>query len=271
MFITTAFLLGLCVGSFLNVVIYRLPLMMKREWLAQCAELRGESLPEAPTLNLVYPPSRCPACERPIRPWENIPVLSYLFLRGRCSCREKPISMEYPLVELATGILSAIVAWHFGVDYPVIAALFLTWALIALSIIDLHHFLLPDDITQPFLWLGILLGFFNIFVDLPTAVAGAMAGYLSLWSVYWAFKLVTGKEGMGYGDFKLLALLGAWLGWQALPTIIILSSAVGAVVGIVLVVIKGQDRNQPLPFGPFLAAAGWLALLGGGDWLQLVP
>ncbi len=270
-FTATAFLLGLCIGSFLNVVIYRLPIMMKREWEQQCAELREESLPERPPFNLITPNSRCPTCEKPIRPWENIPVLSYLFLRGRCSCREKAISIEYPLVELFTGIASAVIAWHFGFGNQAIFALFLTWALIALSVIDFHHFLLPDDITQPFLWLGLLLGLFGVFVDLETAVIGAIAGYLSLWSVYWAFKLVTGKEGMGYGDFKLLALLGAWLGWQALPTIIILSSMVGAVIGILLVLLKRQESSHPLPFGPFLAAAGWLSLLGGGDWLNLFP
>jgi len=262
-------LLGLTVGSFLNVVIHRLPMMMEHEWRAHCAELAEGNIPSpADTeekLTLSAPRSRCPHCGHAITVLENIPVLSYLWLRGRCSACSEKISIRYPLIEFITALLSIMVAWHFGFTWPALAALFFTWALIALTMIDFDHQLLPDSITLPFLWLGLALSLWPVFVDSPTAIIGAIAGYLSLWIVYWAFKLITGKEGMGYGDFKLLALLGAWIGWQMLPVIILLSSAVGAVVGITLILLRGRNRNIPIPFGPYLAAAGWIALLWGDD------
>jgi len=267
-FIITATILGLLVGSFLNVVIHRLPLMMERSWRNQCHELLGAPPTEQGTetpFNLVTPRSRCPHCGHAITAMENIPVVSYLFLKGRCAGCGKPISARYPLVELATGVLSGITAWHFGFGWAAGAALVLTWALVALSVIDFDHQLLPDDITLPFLWIGLLLNLGDLFTDSTSSVIGAMAGYLSLWSIYMLFKIVTGKEGMGYGDFKLLAMLGAWLGWQALPVIIVLSSMVGAVLGIGLILFRGRDKNIPIPFGPYLAAAGWLALLWGHD------
>ena len=269
-FIFLMILLGLLIGSFLNVVVYRLPIMMEREWRLQCAELLGDPQPAAGTpFNLMTPSSRCPTCDRPIKAYENIPVLSYLFMRGRCACGETSISPQYPLVEACTGVLSGIVAWRFGFGASTATALLLTWALIALSIIDLKKQLLPDSITLPFLWLGIALALFGVFTDLKSSVIGAMAGYLSLWSVYQLFRLLTGKEGMGYGDFKLLAMLGAWQGWQYLIAIIIVSSLAGALVGITLIVLRGRDRNIPMPFGPFLAAAGWITLLWGDTLNQL--
>lgn len=268
-------LLGLTVGSFLNVVIHRLPIMMEREWRASCVEItEGDNTADtasntqkdnSETFNLSTPRSRCPHCGHAISALENIPVLSYLWLRGRCSGCSAKISMRYPIIEFITALLSVTVAWHFGFSWAALAGLFFTWALIALTMIDFDHQLLPDSITLPFLWLGLTLSLWQVFVDSPTAIIGALAGYLSLWTIYWAFKLLTGKEGMGYGDFKLLALLGAWMGWQMLPVIILLSSAVGAVVGITLIVVRGRDRNIPIPFGPYLAAAGWIALLWGHD------
>lgn len=265
LFIVTAALVGLMVGSFLNVVIHRLPIMMEREWRSQCAELLNQ--PQEPTrpFNLWTPSSRCPACEHRIGAMENIPLLSYALQRGRCAHCRAPISIQYPLIEVLSGVLAAIVAWQFGFGWPALAALVLTWALIVLSGIDFRHQLLPDNITLPFLWLGLGLGLFGIFTDLESSVIGAMIGYLCLWLVYQVFRLLTGKEGMGYGDFKLLALLGAWQGWQYLSAIIIMSSLVGAVVGIGLILIRGQDRNVPLPFGPFLAIAGWITLLWGEE------
>lgn len=266
--------LGLTIGSFLNVVIHRLPIMMEREWRTHCTELteNSEATEKAAveenkqdTFNLSTPRSRCPHCGHAITASENIPVLSYLWLRGRCSGCGAGISARYPIIEIVTALLSVTIAWHFGFSWAALAGLLLTWALIALTMIDFDHQLLPDSITLPFLWLGLALSLGNIFVDSHTAIIGAIAGYLSLWSIYWAFKLLTGKEGMGFGDFKLLALLGAWMGWQMLPVIILLSSAVGAVVGITLIVVRGRDRNIPIPFGPYLAAAGWLALLWGND------
>ncbi len=258
-------LLGLCVGSFLNVVIYRLPKMMEQDWLAQCAELRGEAAPDqGEALSLAKPRSRCPSCGHQITALENIPLLSYLLiLKGKCSGCGTRISPRYPVIELMTGLLSAYAAWHFGPTIQTIGALALLWALIALSAIDLDTQLLPDSITLPLLWLGLAFNLWSAFADLPTAVIGAMAGYLSLWSVFWLFKLATGKEGMGYGDFKLLAALGAWLGWQMLPAIILLSSIVGAIVGIALIVAARRGRNVPIPFGPYLAAAGVIALFWG--------
>lgn len=257
-------LLGLCVGSFLNVVIHRLPQMMEREWRAQCAELRGEEIPAGEALSLARPRSRCPACGHPITALENIPLISYLLiLKGKCSGCGTRISARYPLIEAVTGLLSAYAAWHFGPTLQAAGALALLWALIALSAIDLDTQLLPDSITLPLLWLGLVFNLWSTYTDLPTAVIGAMAGYLALWSVFWLFKLATGKEGMGYGDFKLLAALGAWLGWQMLPAIVLLSSVVGAVVGIILIVAARHGRNVPIPFGPYLAAAGIIALFWG--------
>jgi len=239
--------------------------MMEQDWQAQCAELRGESPPDqGEALSLAKPRSRCPNCGHQITALENIPLVSYLLiLKGKCSGCGTRISPRYPITELLTGLLSAFAAWHFGPTIQTVGALALLWALIALSAIDLDTQLLPDSITLPLLWLGLAFNLWTTFADLPTAVIGAMAGYLSLWSVFWLFKLATGKEGMGYGDFKLLAALGAWLGWQMLPAIILLSSVVGAVVGIALIVAARHGRNVPIPFGPYLAAAGVIALFWG--------
>ncbi|KAB2927089.1 MAG: prepilin peptidase [Dechloromonas sp.] len=257
-------LLGLCVGSFLNVVIHRLPKMMEREWQNQCAELRGETAVDEAPLSLAKPRSRCPHCGHAISALENIPLFSYLLiLRGKCSGCGQPISPRYPIVELISGLLSAYAAWHFGPTIQTAGALLLIWALIALSAIDLDTQLLPDSITLPLLWLGLAFNLTGAFANLSSAVVGAMAGYLALWSVFWLFKLATGKEGMGYGDFKLLAALGAWLGWQMLPAIILLSSIVGATVGIALIVAARHGRNVPIPFGPYLAAAGFIAIFWG--------
>lgn len=258
-------LLGLCIGSFLNVVIHRLPKMMEQDWRAQCAELRGDAPPEAgETLTLARPRSRCPACGHQITALENIPLISYLLiLKGKCSGCGEPISPRYPIIEALTALLSAWTAWHFGPTLQAAGALLLIWSLIALAAIDLDTQLLPDSITLPLIWLGLAFNLAHSYTDLGSAVVGAMAGYLSLWSVFWLFKLLTGKEGMGYGDFKLLAALGAWLGWQMLPSIILLSSLVGALVGITLIVAARHGRNVPIPFGPYLAAAGAIALFWG--------
>ncbi|MBA3022598.1 MAG: A24 family peptidase [Gammaproteobacteria bacterium] len=268
LFVTVCGLLGLMVGSFLNVVIHRLPKMMEREWHAQCAELSGESIPESAPYNLIVPRSACPHCQHAIGAMENIPVLSYLMLRGRCKGCGAHISARYPIVEILSGILSAYAAWHFGFSLAAGAALIMIWALIALTFIDFDTQLLPDAITLPLLWLGLLLNINDTFTSLTNAVVGAVAGYLVLWSVYWLFKLVTGKEGMGYGDFKLLAAIGAWLGWTMLPLTILLSSLVGAVVGIALIVIAKQGRNIPIPFGPYLAGGGLIALFWGQPLTQ---
>jgi len=262
-FSTVAALLGLCVGSFLNVVIHRLPKMMERQWRAECAELTGQQAPAAERYNLVVPRSACPSCNRPITALENIPLLSWLALRGKCAGCGTRISLRYPVVEAATALLSAYVAWHFGFGVAAAGALLFTWAMIALTGIDLDTCYLPDSITLPLLWLGLLFNVNGTFTPLPSAVIGAAAGYLSLWAVYWAFKWATGKEGMGYGDFKLLAAIGAWLGWQMLPLTILLSSLVGAVIGIGLIVFAGRGRSVPIPFGPYLAIAGMIALLHG--------
>ena len=257
-------LLGLCVGSFLNVVIHRLPRMMEREWKAQCAELRGEALQDGEPLTLALPRSRCPHCGHQITALENIPLFSYLvLLRGKCAGCGQRISPRYPIIELLTGLVSAYAAWHFGPTLQLAGALLLIWALIALSAIDFDTQLLPDSITLPLLWLGLLFNLSATFAELPAAVIGAMAGYLALWSVFWLFKLATGKEGMGYGDFKLLAALGAWLGWPLLPAIILISSVVGAVVGVTLIIAARHGRNVPIPFGPYLAAAGVITLFWG--------
>ena len=256
---------GLMVGSFLNVVIHRLPKMMEREWRAQCAELGGTPAEPSPAYNLMVPRSACPHCGHKITAAENIPVLSYLLLRGKCRQCGAAISIRYPVVEAMTGALSAFAAWHFGFGAAGLGALLLIWALIALTFIDVDTQLLPDTITLPLLWLGLLFSFTGAFSDLHSAVIGAVAGYLALWAVYWLFKLATGKEGMGYGDFKLLSALGAWLGWQMLPLVILLSSVVGAVVGIALVAAARHGRNVPIPFGPYLAGGGLIALLWGHD------
>lgn len=258
-------LLGLCIGSFLNVVIHRLPIMMEQDWLAQCAELRGEAAPDTgESLTLALPRSRCPSCGHQITPLENIPLLSYLLiLKGKCSGCGTRISPRYPIIESLTALLSALTVWHFGPSMQAVGALLLVWSLIALAAIDLDTQLLPDSITLPLIWLGLAFNIAATYTDLGAAVVGAMAGYLSLWSVFWLFKLFTGKEGMGYGDFKLLAALGAWLGWQMLPSIILLSSLVGALVGVALIVAARHGRNVPIPFGPYLAAAGMIALFWG--------
>ncbi|OQY54182.1 MAG: prepilin peptidase [Candidatus Parabeggiatoa sp. nov. 2] len=296
--------LGLIVGSFLNVVIYRLPKMMEREWRTQCTQLLGDgavikkrqikktrfikklrlsprrlrklfattnflrSEQPAPThsgdvFNLIWPRSRCPHCGHQITALENIPIFSYIWQRGKCTACHKPISIRYPLIEGLSAILAIITAVFVAPGWPLLGALALTWALLAASVIDFDHQLLPDSIILPMLWLGLLCNRFELYTDLESSLIGAIVGYLSLWTIYWLFKLITGKEGMGYGDFKLLALLGAWMGWQILPVIILMSSFVGAVVGITLIISRGHDRNVPIPFGPYLAAAGWLSLLWG--------
>ncbi|MCB1802393.1 MAG: prepilin peptidase [Gammaproteobacteria bacterium] len=263
-----ALLLGLVVGSFLNVVILRLPRHMHDELAASCADLHGE--PVEPVSNrlfgldyLIHPPSTCPQCGHGIRAWENIPVLSYLLLRGRCSNCKTPISVRYPIIEGVTGLLSLLVALHFGATSTALVALVLVWTLITLTVIDLDEQLLPDQLTLPLVWLGLLVNINGMFTDLTSAVIGAAAGYLSLWLVFQVFRLITGREGMGYGDFKLLAVFGAFLGWQLLPLVVLLSSLLGAVVGITLIVVRGRDRQIPIPFGPYLAAAGLVALLWG--------
>ena len=259
-----ALMIGLLVGSFLNVVVYRLPKMMQRDWCEQSREiLELPAEPQTTTFNLVLPNSSCPHCSHEIKPWENIPVISYLFLRGKCSSCKSPISMRYPLVELSCGLLSAYIAWHFGFTWQAGAMLLLTWGLLAMSLIDVDHQLLPDSLVLPLLWLGLIANSFGLFTSLENALWGAIAGYLSLWSVYWLFKLVTGKEGMGYGDFKLLAMLGAWGGWQVLPLTILLSSLVGAVLGLIMLRLRNAETSTPIPFGPYLAIAGWIALLWG--------
>jgi leader peptidase (prepilin peptidase)/N-methyltransferase len=267
LFLITIAVIGLSVGSFLNVVIYRIPVILENEWQRQCRELIDVAEPEAEesTFNLMFPGSQCPNCKHKITFWENIPVLSYILLKGRCSeCKQK-ISLRYPVIELATALLSFVATWHFGFSWQTLFALLLTWALIALSMIDYDHKLLPDNIVLPFLWLGLLININGVFIDLHSAVIGAIAGYLSLWSIFWLFKLITGKEGMGYGDFKLLALFGAWFGWQYLLQIVLLSSLVGAILGISLVLIFGRDRSIPIPFGPYLATAGWISMLWGEE------
>jgi leader peptidase (prepilin peptidase)/N-methyltransferase len=255
---------GLLFGSFLNVVIHRLPKMMQRESDNYVAAETGKQLPHTDRYNLMVPRSACPHCKHQITALENIPVVSYLVLRGRCSNCKAPISPRYPAIELLTGVLSAVMIWHFGSGWAGLSTLFFLYALVAMTFIDADTQLLPDDLTYPLLWAGLIMNINGTFVPLQDAVIGAAAGYLSLWSIYWAFKLATGKEGMGYGDFKLLAALGAWMGWTMLPTIILLSSVVGAVVGIGLIVFAKHGRNNPIPFGPYLAAAGLIAMLYGG-------
>jgi leader peptidase (prepilin peptidase)/N-methyltransferase len=258
------------VGSFLNVVIYRLPVMMQAAWRRDCLEyLQMPAEPKGERFDLLWPSSHCPVCKTEIKAYQNVPVLSYVCLRGKCAHCAAPISLRYPLIEAFTGVCSATVAWHFGYGLPMLFGLVLTWSLIALSFIDIDQQLLPDSITLPVLWLGVVLSLFSIYTDSQASIIGAVAGYMSLWSVYQLFKLLTGKEGMGFGDFKLLALLGAWLGWQYLPLIIILSSLVGALIGITMIVFRQHDAGRPIPFGPYLAAAGWLALIWGSDLNRL--
>lgn len=263
-YLAVIFMLGLIVGSFLNVLILRLPLMLQRDWRTQCSELLGlEDGPEAETFNLVTPGSHCPRCRHEIKAWENIPLLSYLLLGGRCSRCKAAISPRYPLIELGGALTAVMAAFWFGVSLQALFAIGLGWALLALAVIDLEHQLLPDDITLPFLWLGIALNFFNVFTDLHSGVLGAISGYGVLWSVYVVYKLITGKAGMGHGDFKLLALLGAWLGWQLLPLIIIIASLLGAIIGLGMIIFRAHDKDIPIPFGPYLAIGGWIALLWG--------
>ncbi len=267
LFTVVAFV-SLCIGSFLNVVILRLPRMMEQDWRCQCEEFlelpEGQKKPEEP-VTLSSPASTCPSCGHRIKPWENIPVISYLLLKGKCSSCKTGISPRYPIIEAVTALFSLITVMIIGPSYAALWALLLVWALVALTVIDFDTQLLPDSMTLPLMWLGLVLNYFNTFTDFSSAFWGAVAGYLSLWSVYWLFKLVTGKEGMGHGDFKLLAALGAWLGWQLLPAVILLSSVVGAIVGISLIVFRGQGREVPIPFGPYLAAAGLLSLWFGAE------
>lgn len=276
LYLSLIFLFSLMVGSFLNVVIHRLPIMMERDWRAEYRDYfdEDESISTNERYNLMVPRSACPHCGHAITAIENIPLLSWLWLRGRCRECRAPISARYPLVELLTALLSVAIAATLAPGWGVLAALLLTWSLVALTFIDLDKMLLPDQITLPLLWGGLLFNLLGGFVPLVDAVLGAMAGYLVLWSLYWSFKLLTGKEGMGYGDFKLLAALGAWLGWQALPIILLLSSLVGAVIGITLIALRKHHQGNPIPFGPYLAIAGWIALLWGDKitrwYLELV-
>jgi len=267
-FYLTVALLSLMVGSFLNVVVYRFPKMLEREWYGECREFLAEEVKDIPLknfseMNLSKPDSTCPKCGHKIRFYENIPVLSWLFLRGKCSQCKNSISIRYPLVETATAMLSVVIAAYFGPTLSTAFLLILTWGLIALTLIDLDHMLLPDQIVMPLLWMGLLININGAFVPLADAVIGAAVGYMSLFSVFWLFKLITGKEGMGFGDFKLFALFGAWIGWQLLPLLILMASLVGAIVGISLMVFKNHQREQAIPFGPYLAVAGWITILWG--------
>ena len=270
-FVGTAIVFGLLVGSFLNVVIHRLPIMLERDWKSQCIEYLGDNIVLKATetvggdskYNLVVPRSACPTCKQPITALQNIPVLSYVFLGGKCAGCKTRISVRYPLVEAMAGLLTGFLAWRYGVTWTAAFAIIYVWALIALTFIDADTTLLPDDITLPLLWLGLLVNTGGAFTDVSSAILGAAGGYLVLWSVYWGFKLLTGKDGMGYGDFKLLAAIGAWLGWQLLPMVILLSAAVGTVVGIAGILLKGRDKGAKLPFGPYLAAAGFIAMIWG--------
>ena len=275
-YLTTIGLVSLCVGSFLNVVIYRLPLMMQREWQGECRLLLESELKSNKantnepfssglnsTFNLVKPNSTCPKCKTAIKAWQNIPVVSWLFLKGKCASCSNPISARYPIVEAITALLSLVVAYSLGATEQALLYIAITWALVALTFIDIDHMLLPDQITLPLVWLALIAAVLGYTVTPADAIIGAACGYLSLWSVFWLFKLLTGKEGMGYGDFKLLAVFGALLGWQSLLTIILLSSVVGAIIGIALLTIQGKDKATPIPFGPYLAIAGWITMLWG--------
>lgn len=271
-FIALVFVFALLVGSFLNVVIYRLPVMMERAWRDEATEILAQPADHLPEgrFDLVAPRSRCRSCGAQITALQNIPVVSYLLLGGKCASCKAPVSKRYPVVELLTAVLSAIVAWRFGFGWEAAAGIGLTWALVAISVIDIDHQIIPDSIVLPLLWAGLTMSLFHplpgtttLFIDPHNAVVGAIAGYLTLWSVYHLFRIITGKEGMGYGDFKLLAAFGGWLGWQSLPLIVLLSAVVGAVVGIGMILLRGHDRNVPIPFGPYLAAAGWIEMLFG--------
>lgn len=272
-YLTTVGLVSLCIGSFLNVVIYRLPLMMQKEWQTECRLLLADELTSpkteqttsqtTDTFNLVKPNSCCPKCKAAIKPWQNIPIISWLFLKGQCATCNNPISVRYPLVEAITAILSLVVAYTFGATEQALLYVAITWALVALTFIDIDHMLLPDQLTLPLVWLALIAAVMGVTISPSDAIIGAACGYLSLWSMFWLFKLLTGKEGMGYGDFKLLAVFGALLGWQSLLTIILLSSVVGAVIGIALLSIQGKDKATPIPFGPYLAIAGWITMLWG--------
>ena len=271
-FYTIVVIFSLLIGSFLNVVIYRLPKMLEQGWKSECREFLADELAKPVQTNekpitLSTPSSSCPKCQHKIRFYENIPVISWLFLRGKCSQCKAKISLRYPLVELTTAILSVVIAANFGVTFTTLMLLVLTWGLVCLTLIDVDHMLLPDQITLPLLWLGLLVNINGAIVPLSDAVIGAVAGYMSLFSIFWLFKLITGKEGMGHGDFKLVALFGAWIGWQLLPLLILMASAVGAIIGISLMVFKNHQREQAIPFGPYLAIAGWITLLwGNGIW-----
>jgi len=264
-FVSLCTTIGLMVGSFLNVVIFRLPKIMEREWQQQCAELRGETAEILPSLSIAKPRSACTHCGHKITALENIPIISYLVLRGHCSQCNTSISLRYPIIEALTGIISGFVAWHFGYGFAALAALIFVWSVIVLAFIDLDTQLLPDDITLPLLWVGLLVNLGDGFTDIRSAVIGAVSGFLVLWSVYWCFKLATGKEGMGYGDFKLLSVIGAWFGWKMLPLVILLSSLVGAVIGIGLIIVTKHGRNTPIPFGPYLVGGGLIALFWGNQ------
>ena len=271
-YLTTVGLISLCVGSFLNVVIYRLPLMMQREWQSECRLLLEDELTAKPTqasnsepFNLVKPNSTCPKCKTAIKPWQNIPIISWIMLKGKCANCSNPISARYPIVEAITALLSLVIAYSFGATEHALLYIFVTWILVALTFIDIDHMLLPDQLTLPLVWLALIAAVMGITISPGDAIVGAACGYLSLWSVFWLFKLLTGKEGMGYGDFKLLAVFGALLGWQSLLTIILLSSVVGAIIGIALLSIQGKDKATPIPFGPYLAIAGWITLLWGAQ------
>ena len=286
LFITLSFIFAATIGSFLNVVIHRFPVMMKREWQQECNQYLQEyhaeivtkigidklntpidSFPEK--YNLVVPGSACPKCKTSIKPWHNLPVFGWLMLKGKCAACHAPISARYPIIEFITGLLVATLAWHFGPSWQFVFASILTFVLVALTGIDLDEMLLPDQMTLPLLWLGLIINLNHTFASPTDAIIGAAAGYLSLWSIFWLFKILTGKEGMGYGDFKLLAVFGAWLGWQMLPLVILLSSLVGALVGITMIVSKRLKQGNPIPFGPYIAAAGWIALIWGQpivDW-----
>lgn len=271
-YLTTIGLVSLCVGSFLNVVIYRLPLMMQREWQGECrllleSELKSNKADESESLNstfnLIKPNSTCPKCKTAIKAWQNIPIISWLLLKGKCASCSNPISARYPIVEAITALLSLVVAYKLGATEQALLYIAITWALVALTFIDIDHMLLPDQITLPLVWLALIAAVLGYTVTPTDAIIGAACGYLSLWSVFWLFKLLTGKEGMGYGDFKLLAVFGALLGWQSLLTIILLSSVVGAIIGIALLTVQGKDKATPIPFGPYLAIAGWITMLWG--------
>ena len=272
-YLTTIGLISLCIGSFLNVVIYRLPLMMQREWQSECRillddELKANKSKQAninKPFNLVKPNSTCPKCKTAIKPWQNIPIISWLILKGKCASCSNPISARYPAVELITALLSLIVAYSFGATEQALLYIFVTWILVALTFIDIDHMLLPDQLTLPLVWLALIASVMGYTITPTDAIIGAACGYLSLWCVFWLFKLLTGKEGMGYGDFKLLAVFGALLGWQSLLTIILLSSVVGAIIGIALLSIQGKDKATPIPFGPYLAIAGWITMLWGNQ------